>query len=92
MSEISNIPPSPSQPRTALREPQPIAGGAQLGQVEEEAGADDANTPAAFQRAALGILGRPYVSDRTNLPNFGQKGSLPLSHFLSDCPANLSSR
>jgi hypothetical protein len=70
MSEISNIPPSPSQPRTALREPQPLAGGAQLGQVEEEAGVDDANTPAAFQRAANSILGRPY-NDRSN-PTFGR--------------------
>jgi hypothetical protein len=70
MSEISNIPPSPSQPRTALREPQPLAGGAQLGQVEEEAGADDANTPAAFQRAANSILGRPY-NDRSN-PTIGR--------------------
>jgi hypothetical protein len=69
MSEISNIPSSPSHPRTDLRESQPVAGGAQLGQVEEEAGEDDANTTAAFQRAAHGILGRPYVYDRPN-PTF----------------------
>ncbi len=66
---FSYIPTSPSQPRTALREPQPLAAGAQLGHVEEEAGADDANTPAAFQRAANIILGRPY--DRSNL-TFGR--------------------
>ena len=65
MSEISIIPTSPSQSHTVLREPQPVAGGAQLGQVEEEAGADDANTTAAFQRAAHSILGRPY-NDRSN--------------------------
>jgi hypothetical protein len=50
MSEISNIPPSPSQPRTAIREIQPETAAAQLGQVEEDANTDNANTPAAFRR------------------------------------------
>jgi hypothetical protein len=62
MSEIFNFPPSLPQPRAALRETQQAAAGAQLGPVEENAGTDDANTPAAFQRAAPGIFGRPYIS------------------------------
>ena len=71
MSE--KFPPSPPQPRTAIREIQQAAAGVQLGPVEENAGTDDANTPAAFQRAAPGILGRPYNSGgRATMPAFGR--------------------
>jgi hypothetical protein len=59
MSEISNITQSPSQPRTAIREIQQETAAAQLGQVEEDANTDNANTPAAFQCAATSILARP---------------------------------
>ncbi len=34
---------------------------AELGQVEEEVNTENANTPAAFQRAATSILGRPNI-------------------------------
>ena len=86
MSEIFHFPPSPSQPRAAIRETQQAAASAQLGPVEENAGTDDANTPAAQRlvnaqrqaslgvlpkRAAPGILGRP-CGDRTTMPAFGR--------------------
>lgn len=71
MSE--NIPPSPSQPRQAIREIQPAITAEQLDQVEE-----DANTPAAFQRAASSTLGRPNIGGATprSTPIFG-RGSHP---------------
>ena len=71
MSEIFNFPPSPSHPRAALRETQQTASGTPLGPVEENAGTDDANTSAAFQLAASGIFGRPYISGDRSLSVFG---------------------
>jgi hypothetical protein len=73
MSEIPNIPPSTSPPRTAARKIQPVTTVSQLGQVEEGINTDNANSPAAFQRAAISILGRPNIgaAARTT-PIFGR--------------------
>jgi hypothetical protein len=73
MSEISNIPPSPSlPPRTEIRETQPEPAGAQLSQVEEEVFNENANT-LATHRAATSIFGRPQTNFiyRSN-PGFGR--------------------
>jgi len=62
MSEIANIPPSPSlPPRTEIRETQPAPAGAQLSQVEEEVFNENANS-LATHRAATGIFGRPTTN------------------------------
>jgi len=63
MSEIANIPPSPSlPPRTEIRETQPAPAGAQLSQVEEEVFNENANS-LATHRAATGIFGRPPTTN-----------------------------
>jgi hypothetical protein len=59
MSEIFNIPPSPSQPRTDIMEIQPETAAAQLGQVEEDVNTENTNTPASFQCATTSILASP---------------------------------
>ena len=74
MSEISNIPASPSvPPRTEIREIQPATAGAQLSQVEEDVYTENANTPATFHRAATSTLGRPTIGFAPrSTPSFGR--------------------
>jgi hypothetical protein len=81
MSEISNIPSSPSQSHTTIREIQPVTTVLQFGQVEDDVNINNVNTPVGFQLGTVEGIGPPTGDTFQEVEEVEKREKPVLLHF-----------